>query len=51
MNKRNNLFPVKKLIKEEKFIADKYYMFLKRILIPKEVYQAIGTATISSDSY
>lgn len=36
------------LVKENKFIEDKYYMFLKRILIPNEVYENIGL-TISSD--
>ena len=33
--------------KEEKFNDDKYYLFLKRILIPDEIYLAIARATIS----
>jgi hypothetical protein len=32
---------------EKKFNDDKYYLFLKRILIPDSVYAAIGNATIS----
>lgn len=37
------------LIPEKKFQQEKYYMFLKRILIPRGVYEAIGLATIRSD--
>ncbi len=37
------------LLNEKKFINDKFYMFLKRILIPDEVYEAIAYATIGSE--
>lgn len=36
-------------VNNKKFIEEKYYMFLKRILMPKEAYKAIGVATISSE--
>lgn len=36
------------IMNEKEFVYDKYYTFLKRILIPNEVYQAIGDATLSS---
>lgn len=39
----------KSLTDNPKIKHDKYYIFLKRILIPREVYEAIGLATIQSE--
>lgn len=36
-------------IAQEKFVEDKWYMFLRRILIPDEMYEVIGFATIRSE--
>jgi len=41
---------IKELLNDVRFTNDKYFMFLKRILVPNTVYEAIGRATIASDS-
>jgi hypothetical protein len=45
----NNLIQFDELIQQEKYINDKYYMFLKRILVPDETYQQIVNIASSSE--
>lgn len=42
-------FDLDSISTDDQFIKDKYYLSLKRILIPKEAYQEIGKASIRSD--
>ncbi|HSW68590.1 MAG TPA: hypothetical protein VLI69_00330 [Gammaproteobacteria bacterium] len=45
---QNDLIQAHRVFKQQKFIDDKYYMFLKRILIPNEMYENLAEVTMRS---
>ena len=49
LGKLSHKLEINDLRKDKKFISDKYYLFLKRILIPREVYEAAAAATLSKE--